>query len=594
VLATSAESDSIFAVPSEIGDPQTTVAKLCEAFGDCTPTERQMLVGRLKRQRFFAYIRRQVSPELAKRVEALKLDGIAFLKESQRFYPNRELAAHLLGWVGIDNTGLGGIESAYDGLIHGRDGKVLIHADARRQAFERRLERLPVSGSSIELTIDQYLQHIAERELHAAVITNRAEGGSAIIMNPRTGEILAMANEPTFNPNTYRTSRDIERRNRSVQDLYEPGSTFKVVTASAALEEKLIRPDTTVDVTGGRIEIGSRVVHDTHDYGVLSFTDVLVNSSNVGAIKVGFKVGTDRLSQFVRRFQFGQAVSPDFPGENRGIVWDPSKWTESALASVSMGYQIGVTPLQMVAAVSAVANGGEYVQPRVVRAVYRGNRRLTVAPKVVGRSIKAETAAELTTIMEQVVERGTATLAQIPGYTIAGKTGTANKLINGRYSSNTYASFVGFLPSRKPEMAILVVLDSPHGNNGHFGGSVAAPVFKRIAESALLYLGIGPTLNPEPPVLITRDESSALVRVSAAQPVVSLVADGPPGTVPDLHGLSAREAIRKLARAGMSARISGDGLVVSQHPAPGEPVEPGGYCSLVLQRAMPAVASVQP
>ena len=360
ILATSADSDSIYAVPSEITDETSTVAKLCATFGDCTAKERQTLLERLSNQRAFAYVRRQVSPEMARRIGVLNLDGIGFLKESQRFYPNRELAAHLLGWVGIDNNGLGGVESAYDAQIHGKDGKVLVQADARRHAFDR-LERPPVPGSSIELTIDEYLQHIAERELHAGVVENRAEGGSAIIMNPHTGEILAMANEPTFNPNAYRDAKEIERRNRAVQDLYEPGSTFKVVTASAALEEKVMTPDTLIDTDPGRIQIGNRVIreNDDHNYHVLSLTDVIVKSSNVGAIRIGFKVGTDRLSEFVGRFGFGRPASPDFPSENPGIVWDSAKWTESALASVSMGYQVGVTPLQMAAAVSAVANGGQ-------------------------------------------------------------------------------------------------------------------------------------------------------------------------------------------------------------------------------------------
>ena len=271
----------------------------------------------------------------------LNLDGVGFIKESRRFYPNKELAAQLLGWVGVDNVGLSGLEYAYDSQIRGKPGTVLIHTDARRHAFSR-FERPPTSGSSVELTIDEYLQHIAERELRAGVAENRAAGGSAIIVDPHTGEILAMANEPTFNPNAaYRESQELERRNRAVQDLYEPGSTFKVVTASAAIEEKVLSVDAPIDVSGGQIRIGSRVVRDTHNYGVLSLTDVLVKSSNVGAIKIGFLVGTERLSQYVKRFGFGRSVSPDFPGESPGIVWDPTKWTDSALASVSMGYQVG-------------------------------------------------------------------------------------------------------------------------------------------------------------------------------------------------------------------------------------------------------------
>jgi cell division protein FtsI (penicillin-binding protein 3) len=329
---------------------------------------------------------------------------------------------------------------------------------------------------------------------------------------------------------------------------------------------------------------------------VLSFTDVIVKSSNVGAIRIGFKVGTERLSRFVSLFGFGRPVSPDFPGESPGIVWSPEKWTESALASVSMGYQVGVTPLQMVTAVSSVANGGELVEPRIVRAAYRDNRRYAVKPKVLRRTISADTAATLTAIMEEVVNRGTAKNARIPGYTIAGKTGTASKLINGHYShTDNNASFVGFLPSRSPALAMIVVIDSPHGPNGTHGGSVAAPIFKRIAEASLRYLGIGPNVNPAPAVVVARrdDPSNSpadrgvlnpdATRVDAS-PTVSLVADGPPGTVPDLHGMSAREAVRKLVRLGMNARVSGDGFVVSQDPAAGAPLEPGLVCRLVLDR----------
>ena len=586
VLATSVDADTIYAVPFDVDNPDEAVAKLCGVFGDCAAKDRQTLSDRLHQQKAFVYIRRQVSPDLKRQVEALGLNGVGFLKESRRFYPNIELAAHLLGYVGIDNGGLSGLESAYDPQIRGKPGTVLIQTDARQHAFSTRVTRLPTAGSTVELTIDEYLQHIAERELHAGVLENRAAGGTAIVMNPHTGEILAMANEPTFNPNAFRDADDTERRNRAVQDIYEPGSTFKVVTASAAMEEKVFPVDAPIDVSGGRIHIGSRVVHDTHNYGVLSFTDVIVKSSNVGAIKIGLRLGTDRLSDYVARFGFGRAVSPDFPSENWGIVWDRSKWTESALASVSMGYQIGVTPLQMAAAVSAVANGGEYIQPRVVRAVYRDNRRFGVKPKAVRRSVSPDTAAALTTIMEQVVERGTATLAQIPGYTIAGKTGTANKLVNGRYSSDTFASFVGFLPSRDPAATILVVLDAPRGKNRHFGGPVSAPIFKRIAESTLRYLGIGPTINAPPPVLVARNTDTANVAAEtrASEPIVKLVADGLPGTVPDLRGLSARQAVRTLVKSGLIVRVAGDGFVTSQEPAAGAPIESGAVCRLVLRR----------
>jgi cell division protein FtsI/penicillin-binding protein 2 len=596
LLATSVDADTIYAVPSEIADAADAVAKLCRAFNDCTRKERAALIEKLAQQRAFAYVRRQVSPELAGRVAALKLDGIGFLKESRRFYPNRELAAHLLGWVNIDNKGMAGIESTYDSKIGGKNGTILIQTDAKRRVFSR-VERPPIAGPSIELTIDEYLQHIAERELHAGVAENRAAGGTAIIMNPHTGEILAMANEPTFNPNAYRDAEETERRNRAVQDLYEPGSTFKVVTASAALEEKVMSVNSWIDTSPGMIKLTGRkpITEDGHrNYGALTFTDVIVKSSNIGAIRIGFRIGTERLSRFVSSFGFGRPSSPDFPGESPGIVWAPEKWTESALASVSMGYQVGVTPLQMVTAVSSVANGGELVEPRVVRALYRGNRRLAVTPKILRRTINQETASTLTTIMEDVVARGTAKKAQIPGYTIAGKTGTASKLVNGHYSRSDYnASFVGFYPSRKPALAMIVVVDSPHGAAGYHGGAVAAPIFQRIAEAAVRYLGIPPDVNAAPPVLITRQPAGEAapplpVRIPAPAPAVEpaqVVTEE--NVVPDVTGLGAREAIRVLLKRGLRARLSGDGVVVAQVPAAGEPLEPGTTCRLTLDRFAP-------
>jgi len=592
-LATSVDADTVYAVPSEIVDAPAAVAKLCGAFGDCTAKERQGLTDRLSQRRPFAYVRRQISPDEAERVTALGLEGIGFIKESKRFYPNLQLAAHLIGYVGIDNSGLGGLEYTYDPEIRGKKGTILIQTDAKRHAFSR-FERPPTSGATVELTIDEYLQHIAERELHDAVVDERARGGSVVMMNPHTGEILAMANEPTFNPNAYRDADEIERRNRAVQNLYEPGSTFKVVTASAAIEDKVLSPDALIDTNPGMVKLAGRpaITEDSHhNYGVLSLTDVIVKSSNVGAIKIGFKIGAERLSRFVGLYGFGKTVSPDFPGENSGIVWRPERMTESALASVSMGYQVAITPLQMVAAVSSVANGGVYMEPRVLRAVYRGSRRFSVQPKVVRRTVSPDTAATLTTIMEQVVERGTAKRALMTdeGFTIAGKTGTAQKLENGHYShSDHFGSFVGFVPSRNPSIAMIVVIDSAKAVSDH-GGIAAAPVFKRIAESALRYLGVSPTINPMPPVLLVKQQDANVDPTSANDPAdakVSLVADGPPGTVPDVRGMSAREAVRKLVKLGLNAHASGDGFVVAQTPEPGEPLEAGGICQLTLARSV--------
>ncbi len=592
VLAYSVDAETIYADPSEIADAGKTIAALCTAFEDCTRDERQDLTERFAKKKSFAYVRRQVSPDVARRVAALHLEGVGFLKENRRFYPNKELASHVLGYVGLDNGGLSGIEAAYDSLIKGEPGAVLVQTDAKRQAFSR-IERPSTAGASLELTIDDYLQHVVERELKAGVEENRAAGATAVVMDPWTGEILAMANYPTFNPNAYRQAEERERRNRAIQDLYEPGSTFKIVTASAALEQKVVTPDELINVGGGSIHLGSRVVHDTHDYGVLSFTDVIVKSSNVGAIKVGLKVGAERMSEYVKRFGFGRRVSPDFPGETAGIVWSAAKLNDSALASVSMGYQIGVTPLQMAAAVSSVANGGQLFEPRVVRAVIRDGERIPVPNKVVNRTMTPEVAAELTAIMEGVVERGTATTAQIAGYTVAGKTGTAAKLVNGRYSKSDYnASFVGFIPSHKPVFTIIVVTDSAHGPHGSFGGPVSGPVFKRIAEAALRYYGVPPTINPPSPILVARREDETHEQptsvVEAPAIMTAINASGGEPVVPDLTGMSAREALRAFAKVGVAARLHGAGVVVRQQPLPGTPIDPDEPATLWLDR-QPAV-----
>jgi cell division protein FtsI (penicillin-binding protein 3) len=591
LLAYSVDADTIYAVPTEISDPAQTAAALCEALDDCTRKSREELTERLSQQRAFVFVKRRATPLQAKRVAALDLDGIGFRKESRRFYPNRELAANLLGYVGVDNVGLGGVEATYDKTVRGREGKLLVQTDARRHVFSR-LERSPTAGASLELTIDEQLQYIAERELRNGVRAARADAGTAVILDPHTGEILAMASFPTFNPNEYSASPESARRNRAVQDLYEPGSTFKLVTASAAFEERVISPHDLIDVSGGQIRFGSRVIDDMKHYDQLTFTDVLVKSSNVGAIKVGLKLGAERLGLYIRRFGFGRPSSPDFPGESPGIVWEPSKLNDSALASVSMGYQVGVTPLQMAAAASVIANGGILYEPHVVRAVVKGDRRTLVQPKEVRRAILPQTAATLTAIMEQVVIDGTAKGAQLANYTVAGKTGTADKLVNGRYSPyQQNVSFVGFVPSRDPVMTVIVMIDSPRVG-GDTGGQIAAPIFKRIAEAGLRRLGIAPTINPAPPVIVARHTPDAVQPIAApidTPAVVALPATAADTGLPDLTGLSAREALRELARLGLSARMQGAGVVVRQDPPPGSPLEPGATCTLVLNRRPPSL-----
>ena len=582
VLAYSVDADTIAADPSEVEHPEETGRLLCHALENCSAEKQRDIVARLKRRGQFVYLERQVSPEAARRVKALDLPGIIFYKESRRYYPNRELAAHVLGYVGIDNKGLAGLESAYDSRVRGQEGRILLHIDSKQRARAAREERPATAGDTLESTIDQYLQHIAERELRAGVDEFNAAGGTAIVMQPHTGEILALANWPTYNPNAFKDADEIARKNRAIQDTYEPGSTFKLVTASAAFEEDLLDPTDLIDCAPGFITFpGRKPIRDVHPYGALTFEDVIVKSSNVGAIKAGLKIGPERLGRYINRFGFGQTLSPDFRGESSGIVWNPSRLDASGLASVSMGYQISVTPLQMVSAVSSVANGGTLIEPRIVRAFIRNGRREPVQHKPVRRTVTPETAATMTQIMEAVVERGTAKAAQVEGFTVAGKTGTAAKLVNGRYSDYDYnVSFVGFVPSRKPVLAVIVMIDSPHGRVTSYGGTVAAPIFKRIAEASLRHLGVAPTVNAPPPSMVARDtgvsprdEQVVLERVAARD-----------GIVPDVRGMSARDAVRAFMRAGLAPRVDGNGVVVEQSPAAGTTLMPGDPALLKLQR----------
>ncbi|MYH31129.1 MAG: transpeptidase family protein [Acidobacteria bacterium] len=599
------DTGAVYAVPSRIEDEEleATASAICGALDDCAGAGRDDLARRLRRPRDFAYVQRKVSPEEARRVAALGLDGVGFLTEDRRYYPGRELAAHLIGYVGLDNQGLSGIESTYDSEIGGRAGQILVHTDARRRAFSR-IDRPPTAGATVELTIDKHLQHIAERELRAGIRTYDADAGAVVMLDPRTGEVLALASAPSFNPNVFGAATPAQRRNRAVQDVYEPGSTFKIVTAAAAFEEDAVQPDEVFDVSAGFIRIGRNRINDFTTYGPLSFTDVIVKSSNVGAILVGLRLGPERLSRYVDRFGFGRALSRDFPGESAGLVWSAETLNDRAIASIAMGYQIAVTPLQMAAAFAAVANGGELLEPRVVRTVARNGGRVQSERRVIRRSISRETAAALTGIMTQVAERGTARRARVPGYAVAGKTGTAEKLIDGRYSHTDHnASFVGFVPADAPRLVVLVMLDTPRTamingirQRAYTGGAAAAPVFQRIAEAALRYLRVPRTQDSTRPPLVARsapardaDLRPAAWSESAGAPLParSAVASEDAGSIPDLRGLSARQAVEVLGRIGLRAEFNGDGAVARHVPAAGEAVDPGATVTVWLQRYAP-------
>ena len=492
-LAMTVSVDSVFAVPSEIPDP-ATAAKLLANVLQAPPQE---VLAKIQASKNFTWIARKIDADQSSRIHQLGLRGIYFQKEYKRFYPKSELAAQVLGYVGLDDEGLGGIERSFDAQLRGKPGKMLVSVDAKQRSLGR-VEKQPDPGQNIVLTIDEKIQYIAERELQAAIDQSHAEAGTVVVQNPQTGEILALASRPTFNPNAFRTSTPSALKNRAVSDIYEPGSTFKIVTISAALEEKLTRPDEVIDCQMGAITIFGHTIHDHKAYGNLSVTQIMQNSSDVGAIKLGLRLGDERMDHYIRAFGFGAQTGLEVPGETRGIAKPTSRWTKSSIGSIAMGQEIGVSSVQLVSMVSTIANDGLYTPPRIVAGDLppsdsHGARVQTVAfkPATQRRVISTLTAAEMKNILGDVVLFGTGKKAILDGYTSAGKTGTAQKVdpATGRYSATKYiASFAGFAPVNRPAVTISVMLDSPQG--GHMGGNVAAPVFANVAQQVLAYLNV--------------------------------------------------------------------------------------------------------
>jgi cell division protein FtsI (penicillin-binding protein 3) len=607
VLAMSVRGHALMVARRLVTEPDELATRVCQALTRCDAAERRSIADTMRpvngKASGYPFLRREVSPEEVKRLTALNEPALRIDEASHRYYPNGETAAHVLGFVNADNRGQTGIELAEEKRITGHPGRKIVQVTGGRPRtrLSSRILEEPTTGSTVELTIDARLQYMVEQELQAGVQENNAEGGTAVVMDPFTGDILALANYPTYNPNDVGVSALEARQNRAALNIYEPGSTFKVVTAAAAFQEAHMSPFRIIDVSAGQIRFGNHTIHDMHRYGPLTVTDVLVKSSNVGAIKIGLELGPEIISRYVSRFGFGESNALDIPHQRSGLVdRNMANFPDSALASVSMGYHVGVTALQMAAAVSSVANGGELVAPRLVRAVVADGQRTERPSKTIRRTITPETANTLTTVMEQVVsDRGTAKLGQIDGYTIAGKTGTAHKVVNGRYSPSEYnASFVAFMPSRNPRATVVVVIDTPRGN-GYTGGVVAAPVFKRIAQATLRHLGVPHNVDAPPPVLVVRnngdDKSSASLPAptpvrSVATMRTALETAARDGVMPDVRGLSGREALRVLSTVGVEARISGDGFVATQSITPGTPLQSGQACTLVLRRQLIPIA----
>jgi cell division protein FtsI/penicillin-binding protein 2 len=488
-LAMSVPADTCFAVPSEIADP----AMVAQLLAGPLNLSQEEIETRLASSRTYARLARKLSPDTVSRIDALNLKGIYFEREDQRFYPKRDLAASVVGYVDVDQKGLGGIEYALNDRISSQGSRMQVLADAHRHALDSS-DQAPSTAGNVVLTLDQNIQYIAERELATAIRETHAISGTVIVENPTTGELLAVANSPTFNPNAAGASPVDARMDRAISALYEPGSVFKVITVSAAIDQGLTRPEEVIDCQNGAIYIAGHRIRDHKAYGDLTVAQILAVSSDVGAIKLGLRLGAPKFYQYITAYGFGQPTGVDLPGEGSGMLRRLENWTPVSVGSISMGQEIGVTPLQILTAMSAIANGGMIVQPHVVGELRKGADVLppTDPPPAPRRVIQATTAATMRQMLEGVVLKGgTGPLARLDGYTAGGKTGTAQKFdpATGRYSTSQYiASFVGFAPLNSPAITVLVQLDSPQGP--HEGGEVAAPVFHRVAQQVLEYLNV--------------------------------------------------------------------------------------------------------
>jgi len=571
-LAVSVDMDSCFAEPRHIQDIEGTAAVLAPFLG----TSKREIVKKIAANRNFVWLERRLTPEQANRIRNLKLRGIGFLPETKRFYPNIEVASHVIGFTGLDPTGLEGVELKYDSVILGNTGYVITERDALGRDVDHKSTVIKKSepGKNIVLTLDKNIQYIAEKELAKAVTESGAKNGIAVVLEPDTGRILAMANYPTFNPNSFSRYSPAQLRNRAISDSFEPGSTFKVFLIAAALEEKLIKPAEVFNCENGNYTIADRTIHDTHSYSRLSVSDILKYSSNIGAAKIGARLGNERLFGYLRSFGFGERSGIDLPGESPGNLRDKQHWYGIDLATISFGQGVSTSSIQLASAVSAVANGGILMKPYIVeRILDDGGREVQhFEPQALRRVISEDTARKVTRMMETVTtDGGTGMNAAVDGFRVAGKTGTAQKVdpvTRGYSATRRTASFIGFVPADKPKLTILVVIDEP--KTSPYGGVVAAPAFRGIAFNSLCYLKLTPRVDGP--------QSPRPVEAQASQPPApealseggSMDATAEGEVMPDFHGMSMRRVLQVMEKRNINIRLLGSGRAVEQKPPPGE------------------------
>ena len=553
------------------------------------------------RKKRFVWIARRLDADHANKIVAMNLPGIQPRLEPKRYYPNGPLASHILGYVGLDGIGLGGVEQFYNAKISGEPGKLFLEKDAKGKSYES-YEIASKPGQTVVLTIDQTIQYQAEQALLAAVHRSRAKSGTVIVLDPRSGEILALANAPTFDPNKVAETKAETRSNWALQNIYEPGSTFKIVAFSAALEKQLARVDDRIDCQMGAITVAGRVIHDHHPFGTLTIKEALEKSSNVAAIKLGLRVGDPAMYDYMKRYGFGSRTGIELPGETAGLLRKVERWQASSIGSIAIGQEVGVTPVQMVAAFGALANDGVRIAPHLIREVRNAAGEVVYrAQPEQRRVVSAETAIAVRGMLEGVTLNGTAKQAQLDGYSAAGKTGTAQKIDpkTRAYSATKFVgSFVGFAPVSNPQVVIIVVIDEPAG--AYHGGDVAAPIFREVAEQVLPALGVMPDIetksvpeliaktneDPERAAKLREEQEQAEQQRRATLPtvdsnggrggeVVYAVATKKAMLMPDLRGRSVRDVARTCARLGLQVEARGEGRVMKQSPSAGMEVSTG-------------------
>lgn len=575
-LAESIHMDSCYAEPRHIRDVDGTAGVLAPILN----IPKKDLATALSVKKSFIWIARWLTPEVATRVKNMKLPGIGFAPESKRFYPNMEIAAHVIGFTGRDPNGLEGVELKYDSTILGNTGYIITERDALGRNIDIMDTAIKDSspGKSIVLTIDKTIQFIVEKELAKAVTESRAKGGMAVVMESDTGKVLALANYPTYNPNAYSRYQVSQLRDRAVADSFEPGSTFKLFSIAAAVDSATIKATDTYNCENGTYRVADRTIHDDHPHSRLTVSEIIKYSSNIGAAKIAFRMGERKLSSYLRNFGFGSRTGIDLPGESPGNL--KRNWYGVDIATISFGQGVSLSAIQLVTALSSIANGGNLMKPYVVEQILDDSGAVVqkFEPQLVRRVISPETARQITKMMETVTgPGGTGTNAAVDGYRVAGKTGTAQKVdpVTHTYSlSKRIGSFVGFVPAEKPKLTIAVIIDEPQGVK--YGGVVAAPAFRLIAQNSLAYLKV----QPNRPLLAAAKLDDAkvspvpAVESSSSGTAADMPADG--GIMPDFNGMSMRRVLQIMEKRGINIRLLGSGRAVEQNPPPGHWIRGAG------------------